>query len=276
MASDRLDESIRQMDKPVTLESLADDLRSIGLRAGDTVIVHASLSSLGWVNGGPVAACHALTEVVTEAGTIVMPAHSYNFSDPANWRSPAVPVQWIDTIRATLPAFDPAIVPTTRMGQIAETFRRWPGATRSQHPVNSFAAWGSHSGFVTENQTYERSQGEHSPLARIYDVDGKVLLLGVGYERNTSFHLAEHRVNGTPVQRVNVLTARPGHESDERWREVEEIQHMGSDMLLAIGTEFEATGAVTVGRAGMAQARLFSQRAAVDHAVARHKRHYRE
>ena len=256
----KIRELIARSDAPRTRASLAVDLRALGLKEGVSVIVHSSLSSLGWVNGGAVALVQALMDVVTGAGTIVMPTHSYNYFDPAGRK----PESWLKTIRETLPAFDPAVVPTTSMGQTVEVFRRWPGTLRSRHPVTSFAAWGRHAELVTANHPYERRQGDGSPLARLYDLDGMVLLLGVGYDRNSSFHLADYRVPETPRTRGLVPVPENGRSV---WREIDGVQEMSEEWLLELGEAFEATGGVTVGKVGSAETRLFSQSAAVDFAV---------
>ena len=87
---------IAKSDAPRTRESLAADFRRLGLQAGATVIVHSSLSALGWVNGGAVAVVLALMDAVTDAGTIVTPAHSYYYSDPGQWNAPPVPKHWVE------------------------------------------------------------------------------------------------------------------------------------------------------------------------------------
>ena len=255
---------IANTDSPRTRESIAADLRKLGLVAGDGVMVHSSLSSLGFVSGGAPAVVLALTDVVTEAGTIVMPTHSYNYADPARWDDVGLPKSWVEPMRESLPPFDPTVVPTTSMGQIVDVFRSWPGAVRSRHPTNSFAAWGQTSALVTDAHTYEFSQGEGSPLARLYDLDGKVLLLGVGHDRNTSFHLAEYRISESP-RCVRMLPV--PEQGRSVWREFERINEMGSDWLLELGEAFESARDVTTGTVGSAEARLFSQREAVDFAI---------
>ena len=97
---------------PRTRQTLATELFHAGLTPGMTVIVHSSLSSLGWVCGGSVAVVQALMDVITPDGTIVMPTHSGDLSDPAAWEAPPVPSEWWPIIRETMPAFDPKVTPT--------------------------------------------------------------------------------------------------------------------------------------------------------------------
>ena len=115
--------AIARAERPNTRESLAVDLRALGVAQGMTLLVHASLSALGWVAGGPVAVVQALIDAVTPQGTLVMPANTADNSDPADWLYPPVPEAWWPIIRAQMPGFDPAITPTRMMGRIAETLR---------------------------------------------------------------------------------------------------------------------------------------------------------
>jgi aminoglycoside 3-N-acetyltransferase len=255
-------EVVERTPEPRTRQSLAADLRQLGLKAASTVIVHSSLSSLGWVVGGPVAVLQALLDALGEDGTLVMPAHTRDNSDPADWSNPPVPEAWHRVVRDSMPAFDPALTPTRAMGAIAELFRTWPGALRSNHPSLSFAALGRHARLMVENHSLAYALGDASPLARLYDIGGDVLLLGVGFDRNTSFHLAEYRAEVRKPIQSRAAFYRDGA---RHWGAFPDIE-VDSEVFPEIGAAFEATGLVRIGRVGSATARLFSQREAVDFA----------
>ena len=251
-------------DLPRTRASLVADLHALGLKAGMTVLVHSSLSSLGWVCGGPVTVIEALIDVVTIRGTIVMPTFTDSCSEPAYWADIEVPPEWWPIIRATTPAFNPRISPSEGMGQIPETFRAWPGTLRSAHPASSFAAWGRHAAEIVTPHPLNFSLGEDSPLGRMYRLDSQVLFLGTGYANNTSFHLAEYR---SPAAREIVQGAAIVEHGQRVWQPYRDIELDPHDRFEAIGLAFEETHPVLIGSVGSATARLFPQRAAVDFAV---------
>mgnify|MGYP000262402323 CR=1 FL=1 len=246
---------------PHTRESLAADLGHLGIAPGMTLIVHTAMSSLGWVCGGPVAVIQALMDVLTGEGTLVMPAHSGDNSDPAQWAHPPVPADWVPAIRAHMPAYDPAWQPTRGLGRLPELFRTLPGVVRSDHPQLSFSAWGRHAGYVTEGHSLDYALGEGSPLARIYDLCGHVLLLGVGYGNNTSMHLSEYRAGRAKHVRQGSSMLVNG---ERKWVEFDDID-FDDGPFAAIGEAYEKQGgAVTIGRVGGAECRLMPQRPIVD------------
>ena len=165
-----------------TRERLASDLAALGVRSGGPLLVHSSLKALGWVAGGPAGVVQALMDVIGPEGTLVMPAQSQDLTDPVRWSAPAVPPEWHDEIRRSMPAFDRLRTPTRDMGRIAELFRTWPGVTRSHHPTSSFVARGRDAELVTTDQPLSDPFGEASPLAKLYELSAQVLLLGVTFE----------------------------------------------------------------------------------------------
>ena len=131
-------QAVRKTETPATVESLQTDFKALGIEKGMVLLVHSSLSTMGWVCGGAVAVIIALQEVLGETGTLVMPTHSTDLSDPSQWENPPVPESWWQTIRETMPAYDSDLTPTRSMGKIAETFRKQNGVLRSAHPQSSF------------------------------------------------------------------------------------------------------------------------------------------
>jgi aminoglycoside 3-N-acetyltransferase len=249
---------------PYTAASLSSDLRALGLSSGDTVLVHSSASSLGFVVGGAQAVVQALLEVLGPDGTLVVPAHTPDNCDPAGWSNPPVPEAWWPAIREQAPGFDRARTPSRWIGVIAETVRTWPGALRSDHPQVSFVALGRRAAEVTDGHQLDDALGERSPLGAIYRLDGKVLLLGCDHDSNTSLHLAEWRQQSPPRGVIGASVRRPDGSSEWiRWTDVIE----NSDDFEWIGAAFESAAGLAAGRVGGAEARLMPQRALVDFAT---------
>jgi aminoglycoside 3-N-acetyltransferase len=261
--------TIADAKMPRTRGSLRADLAALGVVPGMTLIVHSSLSRIGWVVSGAEAAIWALLDAVGPAGNLVMPTFSGGLTDPAGWTAPPVPPAWHDTIRAEMLPFDPARTPTRNMGAIPELFRTWPGVHRSHHPVFSFAAAGPDAAALTAKHPLGWARGPDSPLGGIHARDGWILLLGVGYERNSSLHLGETRAMHRRTQSRRMPVSRDGApEGGVAWEEHPDVADDLGVLFPRIGADFDASGAVTTGLVGSAQSRLMRQRDLVDFTTA--------
>ena len=248
---------------PVTREGLAADLAAIGVADGSTLLVHTSLSSLGWVAGGAHAVVLALLDVLGPAGTLMVPTHSSHLSDPAAWKHPPVPAAWWPIIRESMPAYDPLLTPTRSMGVVPDTVSRLPGAVRSDHPAYSFCAVGPHAAEVVTGHSLSFGLGDGSPLARCYDLGADVLLLGVGHGNDTSLHLAEARSGAvaTVTRGAPVLV-----DGVRRWVTFEDFD-IDTDDFEVVGAAAAAAGLERTGPVGYGTARLLRQPALVDFAT---------
>jgi aminoglycoside 3-N-acetyltransferase len=157
-------------------ESIAADLKRLGVKEGVLLLVHSSLSSLGFVPGGPETVIQGLLEAVGPEGTLLMPALSYEHVVSAD------------------PVFDVRNTPSN-VGAIAECFRSRPGTIRSLHPTHSVTATGLKAEeILSEHIQDETPCGKHSPFHKLRYLDGRILMLGCGLEPNTSMHGVEEEI----------------------------------------------------------------------------------
>lgn len=246
---------------PHTVNSLADDLKILGVKEDSIVLVHSSLSQMGWVNGGAMTVVEALMQVVNkEIGTIIMPSQTMEWSEPSKWNHPAVPKKWWDMIRETMPAFDKDKTPCLAMGVIADLFRTYPDVKRSRHPGVSFTAWGKHADYITADHALDFGLGEGSPLKKLYDLDAHVLAIGTDYDTSTAFHLGEYRALNAPLQTEGTAMLENG---ERVWKTYTDIE-MDENQFLIIGQQMEKEKKVQIGIVGDAKSRLYSVREAVD------------
>jgi aminoglycoside 3-N-acetyltransferase len=171
-------------------EDIVRGLRALGLSEGADVLVHSSLSSFGFVQGGTDAVIDALLQTVGAQGTVLVP--TLTGSEALNAQNP--------------PYFDPRRTPSWT-GRIPETFRRRPDALRSLHPTHSVAAIGARAHDLTVGHEYAITPcGPDSPYGRLAASGGYILLLGVTHSANTTFHHVEESV-GVPYHMQRGLVA---------------------------------------------------------------------
>lgn len=163
---------------------LLNDLKNIGIREGDLIIVHSSFKSLGLGDGSPADAAATLIEAVGGDGTVMMPAFTYSYSGIWNVKP-----------------FNPDTTPGHGNGVLSETLRRYPGALRSGHPTYSVAAFGKYAEILTNNKENSAALGEGSSYSQANSLGAKILLIGVGNNRNSMLHYAE-AASGLPYNDI--------------------------------------------------------------------------
>ena len=144
-------------------------LKELGVNQGGVLVVHTSFRAVRPVEGGPLGLIEALRAAIGPDGTLVMMSSTGNDDEP----------------------FDPANTPASPdLGVTADLFWRQPGVLRSNHP-QAFAAAGPRAEHITRDPLPLPPHIPESPIGRVHELDGQVLLLGVGHDANTTMHLAE-------------------------------------------------------------------------------------
>lgn len=250
--------------KLILKKDLINGFKNLGIRLGDVIIVHTALSSFGYVCGGAQVVIEALMESVGTNGTIVMPTQSWKNLDPDKGVHWEVDEIYWQLIRENWPAYDKRITPSDNMGIVAEVFRTWPGVLRSEHPARSFAAWGLQSEQIVKEHELENIFGENSPLHKIYQLDGKILLLGVDFDKCTSLHLAESLAK-CPKRYTTEHSAIMNNGIRE-WVSYNTLDVDDSDFL-ELRKQFEEENTIAREYIGNAEIKYFSQKKLVDFAI---------
>lgn len=155
------------------MSKIISDLRKLGICEGDCLMVHSSYKSLGGIDGGPVTFINALKSLITDKGTLLFPTFTYDYVNKNN------------------PVFDVKNT-CSHVGIISEVFRKTEGVRRSVHPTHSIAVWGKdRDEFVRNHLEDNVCVGENSPLVKLKDKNGKILMVGCGITHNTLIHGVE-------------------------------------------------------------------------------------
>jgi aminoglycoside 3-N-acetyltransferase len=220
----------------IRVETLARELLQLGVRPGGILLVHTSFSNVKPVEGGPEGLIRALRTSLGAQGTLVMPSMSYDDDHP----------------------FEKTFSSCPEMGVVADTFWRLPGVMRSDNN-HAFAAVGPLAEKILAPHPIEPPHGLDSPVGRVYELDGQVLLLGVGHDSNTTIHLAES-LAGVRYRRDKYITLlRDGRPVRFEYRE---IDHCCQNFAL-VDSWLDEQNLQQRGRVGYAEARLVRSRAVV-------------
>jgi aminoglycoside 3-N-acetyltransferase len=262
-------DSVIRSTRPVTRSELVADLRVLGVRPGCVLMVHTRMSAIGWVVGAAETVVRALLEALGSDGTLLAyVGWNDNTGGMDYW-----PPKWQDAYRAERPPFDPLFSEADRqMGRVAERIRTWPGARVSGSHFRRMVAIGSKAAWLTESQPWDYAFGPGSPLAKLAEADGQILMLGAPLSRLTIIHHAESLVN-SPGKRLatHMIPVRDGDQVV--WRQVHDHDTSTARGAFAykrvvgdqepfqvIGQAALEAGCGVSGRVGEAQSYLFAAR----------------
>lgn len=229
------------------MTDVVSQLRALGVEQGSVLVVHTAFSKVQPIEGGPRGLIDALLAALAPGGTLVMPSMSDDDERP----------------------FDPVATPCIGMGVVADTFWRLPGVRRSDSP-HAFAAIGPHAAAVTAPHPVHTPHGLDSPVGRVYELDGHVLLLGIGHDANTTIHLAES-LAGVRYRIPKYAMVRGDDGRAVRY-DYDEIDHCCANFALMDGW-LDARGLQRRGIVGHGEARLMRARDVVEVATARLREH---
>lgn len=243
---------------PITRSQLVAAFRSLGVQAGDIVMLHASYKAIGFVMGGPNVIIQALIDALTSTGTLMMYVGWANLPDLSD-----VPLDEKLVYYDEHPAFDPKIARATRWnGILAECLRTWPDVHRSENPENSMVAVGARAAWITRDHPMNYGYGIGSPLAKLVEANGKVLMLGAPLEKITLLHHAENiaKMRHKNVVRYQVPILRNGQKV---WIDIEDYDTgdpHGDYTFEEIVQAYLAVNGVRQGLVGNASSYLFDAR----------------
>ena len=269
------EEAIAAGREPVTRSRLVRDLRALGVNTGDIVMVHTSLSAIGWVVGGSGTVVLALLDALGPEGTLM----AYAGWEDDTYDLAELPEAWQAAYRAELPAFDRRTSEAVNdNGVLPERIRTWPGAVRSRQPEASIVALGARAEWITADHPWDDPYGAGSPLATLVAAGGKVLMPGAPLDTITLLHHAEATARVPDKRRV--VYEMPVREDDGRvvWHTMHDINtatgafpyeklaaqiaatpgiRPGEGEFAAIARQALAAGIGTAGRVGEAESALF-------------------
>jgi aminoglycoside 3-N-acetyltransferase len=239
----------------ITRAALAADLRALGLIDGDIVVVHAAMSRVGRLLNGPDALIAALRNAVGSSGTVMAYTDWDARYDELLDENGRVPDRW----KPHVPPYDPAVSRAIRdNGILPEFLRTTPGALRSGNPGASVAALGARAAWITADHPLDYGYGEASPLAKLVEAGGRVLMVGAPLDTMTLLHHAEHlaRIPGKRIRRFETPFAAAG---GTEWRMTEEfdtsdpvVAGLADDYFATVVEAFLASGQGCRGMVGAA------------------------
>src|SRR5512147_311341 len=225
----------------LTFEKLVEGFRELGVREGDTLLVHSSYKSLGEVDGGPQTVIHALEAALgtDKDGTLIMPTFNFDFNEGKPW-----------DVRTT----------ASKMGVLTEVVRIDPRAKRVFHPFYSFAILGKHAEMLG-NLRYKSSYERNSVFGKLRDLDGKIMVVGLSYTNSMTFFHHIEQMEGVDYRFLKQFTGQVTDWDGRTWTDTFEmlVRDIDKGVIIEVnpmGALMEEAGVITVGKIGEADVKL--------------------
>ena len=181
----------------LTKNNILKGFRQLGIRSGDSFVMHSSLSSLGWVEDGAETVIAAMLESVSPGGTVFVPTMTFGIP------------------------FNPKVT-VSECGKITDVFRRRPDAIRSLSPTHSIAGIGPDAKRILDGHDRKLSfgpNGPDSPLGKLAMEHGSIMLLGVTHVSNTMIHIIQY------LAELPLL---------DKWNDVEVFDDEGNTVIVKV------------------------------------------
>ncbi|WP_448472032.1 aminoglycoside 3-N-acetyltransferase [Martelella sp. FLE1502] len=261
--------------RPATAAEITRQFSDLGVRPGDLLMVHASLRSVGPVEGGADALLHCLLSAVGPGGTLM----GYASWDRSPYEETLNGATLADDARSNWPAFNPVTADVyPGFGMFNALLADQPGARRSAHPDASMVAVGPLAATLIAPHALGDAFGPRSPIERFIAHNGKVLLLGVPLDAVTALHYAEAVADIPDKRRVTYEMPLLGADGLKHWHKAEDWDTNGildcyaiegqTDAVERIARDYVATHRPPYGKVGNADCFLFPARDIVDFGIA--------
>lgn len=246
-----------------TKEDIRQQLISMGIQKGMVILVQSNVKKLGYLAGGEQALIEAVMETIGYEGTMIMPSFTPQMADPSCQKKSIDRERWQD-VRDHSFAFDRKLSQPQYCDSLVHQFLRNEGVVRSYHPLYSFAAWGKYAKLLCDKHPLHFGLSQDSPLGKIVEFNGYVLLLGCEYEHCVMFQLARYSGEQLPIK---IVSAPIENNKKILWKDMLELEY-NTKNFSDIGEAMEDRFVVKTSYIGNGLCRFFSAREATTLATA--------
>lgn len=246
-----------------TKEDICLLLGEMGVTKGMVVFVQANATELGHVVGGAQTIIAAFMESVGYDGTVIMPTFSPQLADPSCVKQSIERDQWNRIREFSLP-FDRKLTSINTSDEIVCQFLKNEGVVRSYHPLYSFAAWGKYAKLICDKHPLHFGLNQDSPLGKIVEFNGYVVMLGGEYKDCVMFQLAHYQNTHIPIK---VVSAPIEINKKRMWKDMLDVDYT-TESFDDVGEAMEDRCIVKTSLLGNGICRFFSAREAKNLATA--------